>query len=98
MLAVDVPTLGLCCNASAFRFWHLRIIKNYPLPKYYIGELVLHCMAHPKGQILHPVTVVGLFWTGRDWTYMIEFPLDHPHFKREDSELDEVEEHQLEPI
>ena len=98
MLAVDAPNLGLCCNATALSFWHLRIIKNYPLPKYYIGELVLHCIAHPKGEILHPVTVVGLFWTGSYWTYMIEFPLDHPHFKREESELDEVEEYLLEPI
>ena len=98
MLAVDAPKLGLCCNANAFRFWHLPIIKNYPLPKYYIGQLVLHCIDHPKGQILHPVTVVGLFWSGRDWTYMIEFPPNHPDFELEKSELDEVTEDRLEPI
>jgi hypothetical protein len=96
MLALDA--LGLCSNANALRYWHLPIIKNYPLPKYYIGQLVLHCINHPQGEILHPVTVIGLFWGCGEWTYMIEFPADHPMFERESSELDEVEEHQLEPM
>lgn len=97
MLASDTPVLG-CCSPNALKYWYLPIIKNYPLPRYYIGQLVLHCIPRPNGQILHPVTVIGMFWSGSYWIYTIEFPPNHPEFIHETSEIEEVEEHQLEPI
>lgn len=98
MLAFDAPTLGLCCNANALKFWHLRISKTFNKPEYYIGQTVLHRIQVRQGEILHPVTVIGLWWNGRDWMYFVEFPEDHPQFQHEDHEWDEVADHQIEPM
>ena len=98
MLQPNAPNFGVAFGVNALKYWHLPITKNYSLPKYYIGELVLHRIDHPNGEILHPVTVIGMFYIGDEWIYMIELPTNHPDFKPEDSELDEVEEHQLESI
>lgn len=98
MLVVDAPNLGLCCNASALKFWHLRIIKTYDKPEYYIGQTVLHRIRVRQGEILHPVTVFGLMWNGSGWNYFIQLPKDHPQFQQGDHEWDEFEGHRLEPM
>lgn len=98
MLASQTPTLGNCCDVSALKFWYLRIIKNYDNPEYYIGETVLHRMKHPQGEILHPVTVFGMLWTGVNWEYAVQFPKNHPRFKPEDSEWDWLEDYQIEAM
>lgn len=97
MLAVEAP-ISDCCNANAFRFWHLPISKAFEKPKYYLGQTVLHLIKVRQGEILHPVTVIGLWWTGVDWMYFVEFPEDHPQFKHEDNEFAEVAEWQIEPM
>ena len=79
-------------------FWQLPITKKYKLPKYYVGQVVLHRINQPNGEILHPVEVLGLWWNGCDWVYMIEFSTTHPEFKDREREIEEVEEFQLEAI
>ena len=96
MIASDAPTLGIFRQAS--KFWRLRITKKFDKPEYYIGQTVLHKIKVRQGEILHPVTVIGLYWTNIDWMYFIQLPEDHPQFKTEDHEWDEVEDHQLEPM
>jgi len=96
MLAIDVPTLGICDRAP--QFWRLRITKEFDKPEYFIGQTVLHKMKVSQGEILHPVKVVGLRWSGVEWVYSVEFPKDHPQFELEDHEWDELEDSQLETI
>lgn len=79
-------------------FWQLPISKEFPLPKYYIGQVVFHRMQKKQGEILHSVVVIGISWNGIDWEYGIEFPEDHPQFKPRDAERDWVDEWRLEPI
>ena len=81
MLALDAPPLGISGEAS--KFWRLRITKEFDKPEYYIGQTVLHKMRVRQGEILHPVTVVGLKWTGIDWEYAVELPENHPQFEPE---------------
>lgn len=88
MLAVDVPTLGIYDRAP--QFWRLRISKTFDKPEYYIGQTVLHRIRVRQGEILHPVTVVGIRWSGADWAYAVEFPEDHPQFEPEDHAWDEL--------
>jgi hypothetical protein len=97
MVALNAPKTG-CCNANALDFWHLRITKTFERPKYYIGEAVLHKIKVPNGEILHPVTVIGLYWTGFDWVYFVQLPKDHPQFERDDHEWDELDDYQLEAM
>ncbi|MHC5915547.1 MAG: hypothetical protein ACYTXE_32160 [Nostoc sp.] len=89
MLAVDVPTLGICDRAP--QFWRLRITKEFDKPEYFIGQTVLHKMKVRQGEILHPVTVIGIRWSGSDWAYAVEFPEDHPQFEPEDHAWDELD-------
>jgi hypothetical protein len=97
MLASDAPILTLASKVP--RFWHLRIDReDFSKPEYYIGQTVFHKMKVKHGEILHPVTVIGLWWSGWDWTYCIQLPEDHPEFVYEDHEWHEVEAHQLEPM
>ncbi|HEY9708309.1 MAG TPA: hypothetical protein V6D48_08900 [Oculatellaceae cyanobacterium] len=97
MLALNAPVSG-CCDANALKFWHLRVSKTFDKPEYYIGQTVLHKIKVRQGEILHPVTIIGLYWTGIDWCYFIQLPQDHPQFKPEDHQWDEADSHQLEPI
>jgi hypothetical protein len=97
MVALNAPVSG-CCDVNALRFWHLRISKAFSRPEYYIGQTVLHKMEVKHGEILHPVMVIGLWWNGFNWVYAIDLPKDHPHFKPEDHEWDDVEDYQLEPM
>lgn len=76
-------------------FWQLPVTKKYPLPKYYLGQIVLHVIKRPNGEILNPVEVIGLWWTGAEWEYLVELPPHHPSFKSEE-EVVYLEEWQLE--
>jgi hypothetical protein len=96
MLAVDVPTLGNFRQAS--QFWRLRVTKEFDKPEFFIGQTVLHKLRVRQGEILHPVTVIGLWWNGCNWMYFVEFPEDHPKFKHEDNEFGEVQEDEIETM
>lgn len=97
MLTVDAPISG-CCSANAFDFWHLRIIKTYGKPEYFIGQTVLHRIEVRQGEILHPVEVIGISWTGNDWQYDVSFPKDHPWFEVGEHEAEWVDVDEIEPI
>lgn len=96
MLAVDVPTLGIYDHAP--QFWRLRITKEFDKPEYFIGQTVLHKMKVRQGEILHPVTVIGVRWAGFGWMYAVEFPEDHPQFELENHGWDELEGYLLETM
>jgi hypothetical protein len=96
MLAVDAPTLGIFSQAP--QFWRLRITKEFDKPEYFIGQTVLHKTKVKQGEILYPVTVVGLSWTGMDWQYSVSLPEDHPWFKPDDNEREWVDDRELEPM
>ncbi|MEH1786455.1 MAG: hypothetical protein V7L23_12925 [Nostoc sp.] len=96
MIASDAPTLGNFRQAS--KFWRLRVSKEFSKPEYYIGQTVLHKTKVKQGEILYPVTVLGLFWTGMDWEYIVALPEDHPWFEIDDRELEWVDDWELEPM
>lgn len=96
MLAVDVPTLGICDRAP--QFWRLRISKEFDKPEYYIGQTVLHRIKVRQGDILYPVKVVGLSWTGMDWQYAVTLPKVHPWFEVDDNEREWVDDQELEAM
>lgn len=96
MLAVDVPTLGIYDRAP--QFWRLRVSKEFDKPEYFIGQTVLHKTKVKQGEILYPVRVVGLSWTGMDWQYSVALPEDHPWFKVDDNEREWVDDRELEPM
>ncbi|MHC5756124.1 MAG: hypothetical protein ACYTXF_37010 [Nostoc sp.] len=96
MLAVDVPTLGIYDRAP--QFWRLRITKEFDKPEYFIGQTVLHKTKVKQGEILYPVMVLGLCWTGMDWQYDVSLPEDHPWFKPDDNEREWVDDRELEPM
>lgn len=98
MLSSNTPNLGKCCNANALHFWHLRITRNFALPKYYIGQTVFHVIKVKQGEILHPVTIIGIAWNRTSWDYQIELPSDHPHINCDDLELLWLFENEIEPI
>lgn len=98
MLSLEPSTLGNHCDVNALKFWHLRINKNYDKPEYYIGQTVLHRIKVSQGEILHPVTIFGVLWTGIDWEYAVQFPENHPHFQPEDSEWDWLDDWQIEAM
>jgi hypothetical protein len=96
MLAVDVPTFGIYDRVP--QFWRLRVSREFDKPEYFIGQTVLHRIKVRQGEILHPVKVIGLRWTGFDWIYSVQLPEDHPQFKDEDHGWDEVEGYEVEPM
>ena len=96
MLAVNAPTLGIFQQAS--KFWRLRVSKEFDKPEYFIGQTVLHRIKVRQGEILYPVTVVGLSWTGIDWQYNVALLKDHPWFKPDDNEREWVDDRNLEPM
>ena len=98
MLAVDAPNLGKCCSANALKFWYLQIIKTYDKPEYYIGQTVLHRIKVRQGEILHPVEVIGISWTGMDWQYSVSLPENHPWFEVDDNEREWVDDQELEAM
>ena len=98
MLSSNTPNLGLCCNANALDFWHLRISKSFKKPEYYIGQTVLQIIPVRQGQILHPVRVIGLSWTGIDWEYFVELPKNHPLFEPGEGGAEWVNHWLIEPM
>lgn len=98
MLASNASSLSICSNANALQFWHLRISKVFKKPEYYIGQTVLHKMRVQQGEILHPVTVIGMYWNGFSWCYAVELPEDHPEFEIENHQWDFMDYFQLEPM
>jgi hypothetical protein len=88
---------GLCVNDSE-DFWLLRVSKDFDQPEYFIGQTVWHRMKHPAGEILHPVEVIGLWWNGLDWNYIVSLPEDHPQFVPENNQVIEVEDWQIEEM
>ncbi|MEA5620882.1 hypothetical protein VB711_24030 [Cronbergia sp. UHCC 0137] len=95
MLASNQP---LWVSDSRAQFWRLRVTKEFTKPKYYIGQTVLHRMKKRNGEILHPVHIIGLWWTRYNWMYCIKLPEDHPEWIFEDHEWIEVEESQIEEM
>ena len=79
-------------------FWQLPVTKEFDQPEYYIGQTVFHLMKVEQGEILHPVTVHGVAWTGVDWEYLVELPPSHPRFKKEDREWDWLGDYELEAM
>ncbi|WP_375449144.1 hypothetical protein [uncultured Nostoc sp.] len=96
MLAVDVPTLGIYDRAP--QFWRLRITREFDKPEYFLGQTVLHKIKVRQGEILHPVTVLGLRWSGVDWNYFVELPENHPWFEVENREFEWLDHWQVEPM
>lgn len=96
MLASDVPVFSLAGKSP--RFWHLRISRDFDKPKYFIGQTVLHKIQVRQGEILHPVELIGISWTGIDWQYSAKLPDDHPWFRFEDNEVEWLDEHQIEAM
>lgn len=78
--------------------WVLPVTKNFSQPEYYPGQTVWHCMKVSLGEILHPVLIIGLWWTGLDWEYVVELPRSHPNFKLEVGEVVYLEKWELESI
>lgn len=76
MLA-DQPFWGLDCDGAP-RFWYLRVSRIFDQPKYFIGQTVFHVMKVERGEILHPVTIIGIGWSRTKWEYEVELPSDHP--------------------
>lgn len=85
-------------HSSSIDFWYLPIPKKFTKPKYNLGQRVFHRITQREGEILHPVEVTALSWTGADWEYGVDFPKDHPQFKSGDIEGDYVCEWQLEAM
>jgi hypothetical protein len=81
-----------CCSYS------LQIIGDFDQPEYYIGQLVMHCIKRCNGEILHPVRILGVFWTGMDWQYAVSLPEHHPWFEFDDREVEWLDDHELEAL
>lgn len=79
-------SLNPCCqlkHTDCENSWYLPVTKDFHKPEYYIGQVVWHVMKIPQGEILHPVTITGIYWTGIDWEYNAELPTNHPQFDDE---------------
>lgn len=72
--------------------------ESFYHPEYCIGQTVLHKMRASGGEILHPVIVHGVWWTGIDWEYNVLLPADHPEWVEEDNESRQLAEWLIEPI
>ncbi|MBD2569864.1 hypothetical protein H6G59_18575 [Anabaena lutea FACHB-196] len=59
---------------------------------------MLHRIRKKNGEILHPVYIDGLRFSGAEWVYAVNLPEDHPDWILEDSEWAEVEEEDLEEM
>lgn len=79
-------------------FWYEPVIKEFSQPEYFIGELVFHIVQVVDGYILYPVKVLGLCWTGLDWEYAVELPVEHPYYIADDCEVYWVNEGYLEKL
>lgn len=81
------------------QFYKLPVSQEFDKPEYGIGEVVWNVIdLSDDGQILHPVTITGLSWTGVDWEYLALLPESHPQFETEDHECVWMPRWQLEPM
>lgn len=80
------------------QFHNLPVSQEFDKPEYAIGEVVWNVIKLSDGQILHPVTITGLYWTGIDWEYLAMLPPNHPRFKDDDHESEWMAQRQLEPM
>ena len=76
----------------------LELGEDFHLPTYCIGQTVLHCMKVRQGEILHPVLINGIFWTGLSWEYSVFLPKEHPEFVHENNESSWLEEWEIESL
>lgn len=79
-------------------FWQLPVTKRYNLPKYYIGQVVLHIIKQENGEILHPVEIIGIVWTEEEWEYAVNLPKEHPEYQEEEDEVTWVNDWNLEAM
>lgn len=96
MLPVESPYR--VSEPACLYFWQLPVTKEFEQPKYYIGQIVLHIIKQEKGEILHPVKIIGIFWTGGKWEYAINLPKEHPEFQEEEDEVTLVNDWNLEAM
>ncbi len=89
---------SLHCSCNSFGFEDFDYFDNYYPPRYSIRQVVLHKLRVHQGEILHPVVVYGLLWTGIDWVYLVQLSSTHPWFVYEDRECLELEEHFIEAL
>jgi len=80
------------------QFYELLVSQEFDKPEYAIGEVVWNVIKLSEGQILHPVTITGAYWTGIDWEYCAVLPPNHPQFEEGDHESEWMSQWQLEPI
>lgn len=87
-----------CLQFTSWDIPDVDFFKGFYHPEYFIGQTVLHRMKRNSGEILHPVIVYGLYWTGVDWEYEVLLPYDHPEWVEEDNECERLALFQTEPI
>ena len=73
-----------CHDFTSWRIPDNKYFESFYHPEYFIGQTILHRIKVTGGEILHPVTIIGLYWTGTDWEYEALLPTDHPQFVPED--------------
>ena len=79
-------------------FWKIPICKKFPLPIYYVGQIVLQRIKQPNGEILHPVEIVGFWYTDNEWYYIYKLTPGHPSYKEGVSSFEESYDFELEAI
>lgn len=92
---------GSRIGCQHFTSWEIpddNYFRDFYHPEYCIGQAVLHRIKVTSGEILHPVIVIGLFWTGDDWEYEVLYPPEHPEWVEENNESHHLAEWQIEPI
>lgn len=89
--------------ADPFRIWFVRVpLGQFESPKFHFGQLVIHWLEVPGGQIGGSATVVGMTWLYDHWEYDLEFLPGHPEYQ--DNQQDDwisgcwVEDWQIESI
>jgi hypothetical protein len=76
--------LGSCCtetSSSTDKYWVLKLPRIYPKPEFQIGEIVLYSDYISDVEADYIVRINGLNWTGLEWEYAIQLPVNHPRWK-----------------
>ncbi len=87
LIMTSIETIGQsgpvssCCSlgdSGDKSYWVLKLPRVYPKPKYQIGQIVLYndYTAEPEADYI--VRINGLNWTGVEWEYAIQLPVNHP--------------------
>ena len=87
-----------CHNFTSWEIPDDDYFQGFYHPEYFIGQTILHRMKVTGGEILHPVKVIGLWWTGVDWEYEVLLPPDHPEWVEEDNQVKHLELYYIEKI